>query len=71
MASRSLFPLMDTSSTALFETYEQDFNQLIESTRDKLEGSGKDEVGGASVHPITQSLYRGSLQNSARPLLGE
>jgi len=49
-------PLMDTSSTTLFETYEQDFNQLIESTRDKLEGSGKDEVGGASVHPITPSL---------------
>jgi len=48
---------MDTSSTTLFETYEQDFNQLIESTRDKLKGSGKDEVGGASVHPITPSLY--------------
>ena len=57
MASRSLLPLMDTSSTTLFETYEQDFNQLIESTRDKLGGSGKDEVGGASVYPITQSLY--------------
>jgi vesicle transport through interaction with t-SNAREs protein 1 len=39
---------MDTSPTALFDTYEQDFNQFIESIRDKLEGDGKDEVGGAS-----------------------
>ncbi|KAJ3567789.1 hypothetical protein NP233_g6131 [Leucocoprinus birnbaumii] len=36
---------MDTSPTALFDTYEQDFNQFIESIRDKLEGSGRDEVG--------------------------
>ncbi|KXN83728.1 Vesicle transport v-SNARE protein vti1 [Leucoagaricus sp. SymC.cos] len=36
---------MDSSPTALFDTYEQDFDQFIESIRDKLEGSGKDEVG--------------------------
>ncbi|KAF9452443.1 V-snare-domain-containing protein [Macrolepiota fuliginosa MF-IS2] len=36
---------MDTSPTALFDSYEQDFQQFIESIRDKLEGSGKDEVG--------------------------
>lgn len=38
---------MDTSPTALFDSYEQDFQQFIESIQDKLEGSGKDEVGGA------------------------
>jgi vesicle transport through interaction with t-SNAREs protein 1 len=37
---------MDSSPTALFDSYEQDFQQFIDSIREKLEGSGKDEVGG-------------------------
>jgi len=51
--SHQVLNLMDTSPTTLFDTYEQDFNQLIESTRDKLEGSGKDEIGGMSFHSMT------------------
>jgi vesicle transport through interaction with t-SNAREs protein 1 len=38
---------MDNSPTALFESYEQDFQQIIDSVRDKLEGKGKDEQGEA------------------------
>ena len=37
---------MDSSPTALFETYEQDFRQITDSVRSKLEGDGKDERGG-------------------------
>ncbi|CDO76151.1 hypothetical protein BN946_scf185027.g14 [Trametes cinnabarina] len=40
---------MDTSPTSLFDSYEQDFSQIIQSIRDKLEGDGKDAQGGASV----------------------
>ncbi|KAF8897428.1 t-SNARE [Infundibulicybe gibba] len=37
---------MDNSPTALFESYEQDFQQFIETIRDKLEGdTAKDEQG--------------------------
>ncbi|EKM80383.1 hypothetical protein AGABI1DRAFT_113574 [Agaricus bisporus var. burnettii JB137-S8] len=36
---------MDTSPTALFESYEQDFLQFIEGIKDKLEGNGKNEIG--------------------------
>lgn len=38
---------MDASPTALFDSYEQDFVQFIEGIKDKLEGNGKNEVGGA------------------------
>jgi vesicle transport through interaction with t-SNAREs protein 1 len=34
---------MDTSPTALFESYEQDFRQLIEAVHEKLEDNGADE----------------------------
>ena len=44
---------MDTS-TELFDSYEQDFKQIISSIRDKLEGEGKNEVGGAPHY----HLYR-------------
>lgn len=37
---------MDTSPTALFDSYEQDFQQFIETIRQKLEGEGKDEPTG-------------------------
>jgi len=36
---------MDSSPTSLFDSYEQDFQQIIESIRSKLEGDGKDECG--------------------------
>lgn len=37
---------MDTSPTALFDSYEQDFRQFIETIRDKLGGDAKEERGG-------------------------
>ncbi len=43
---------MDSSPTALFDSYEQDYQQFIESVQDKLEGSGKDEVGGMRYIPL-------------------
>ncbi|KLO17852.1 vesicle transport v-snare protein vti1 [Schizopora paradoxa] len=36
---------MDNSPTALFDTYEQDFKQIIDSIRDKLDGEGRNERG--------------------------
>lgn len=37
---------MDTSPTALFESYEQDFQQFAQTIKDKLEGDGQNEQGG-------------------------
>ena len=38
---------MDNSPTALFDSYEQDFKQIVASVRDKLEGGGGEgERGG-------------------------
>ena len=34
---------MDTSPTTLFNNYEQDFQQIIASIRDKLEGNSQSE----------------------------
>lgn len=34
------------SPTALFDSYEQDFRQFIDTIREKLEGDGKDERNG-------------------------
>ncbi|KAJ3883209.1 vesicle transport v-snare protein vti1 [Lentinula edodes] len=34
---------MDTSPTALFDSYEQDFKQFIETIREKLEGDGNQD----------------------------
>ncbi|KZT24308.1 V-snare-domain-containing protein [Neolentinus lepideus HHB14362 ss-1] len=36
---------MDNSPTALFDSYEQDFQQIIASIREKLDGDGKDQRG--------------------------
>ena len=36
---------MDNSPTALFDSYEQDFKQIIHSIREKLEGDAKDVQG--------------------------
>jgi hypothetical protein len=40
---------MDETPTSLFESYEQDFRRIIQNISDKLEGSGKDQRGGAFV----------------------
>lgn len=40
---------MDNSPTSLFDSYEQDFQQLINSIREKLDGDAKDDRGGESV----------------------
>lgn len=37
---------MDNSPTSLFDSYEQDFKQIISSIREKVEGEGKNERGG-------------------------
>lgn len=34
---------MDTSPTTLFNNYEEDFQQIIASIRDKVEGNSKSE----------------------------
>ena len=34
---------MDTSPTTLFNNYEQDFQQIIASIRDKVEGNSNSE----------------------------
>ena len=56
---------MDTSPTALFESYEQDFQQFIETIKDKLEGEGKDETGGksnASLEIIATQIHESFLE---------
>lgn len=41
---------MDNSPTALFDSYEQDFQQIVDSLKQKLEGDAKDErVGKVSA----------------------
>ena len=37
---------MDQTPTALFDAYEQDFRHIVASISDKLEGSGKNLLGG-------------------------
>ena len=37
---------MDNSPTALFDSYEQDFLQIVDSLKQKLEGDVKDERAG-------------------------
>jgi vesicle transport through interaction with t-SNAREs protein 1 len=37
---------MDNSPTALFDSYEQDFQQIVDSLKEKLEGDVKDERAG-------------------------
>jgi hypothetical protein len=37
---------MDNSPTALFDSYEQDFQQIVDSLKQKLEGDSKDERAG-------------------------
>lgn len=46
VATLSSHTTMDNSPTALFDTYEQDFRQILDSVRSKLDGDGKDDRGG-------------------------
>ena len=43
----SLVVTMDTSPTALFDSYEQEYWQFIDTIRTKLEDSVNDHKGGA------------------------
>jgi vesicle transport through interaction with t-SNAREs 1 len=36
---------MENSPTALFDSYEQDFQQIVDSIREKLDGDGSGEGG--------------------------
>lgn len=44
-AARTL-TTMDTSPTALFDSYEQDFNQIIQSVRGRVDGDAQGEQAG-------------------------
>lgn len=39
---------MDSSPASLFDSYEQDFQQILQSIRQRLEGDGSDQRGGTS-----------------------
>ena len=49
---------MDQTPTVLFDSYEQDFRQIISSISDKLEGSGKNLVGGMAARSLRESPHR-------------
>ena len=46
---------MDSSPASLFDSYEQDFQQILQSIRQRLEGDGSDQRGGT---PVTAYLVR-------------
>lgn len=39
---------MDSSPASLFDSYEQDFQQILQSIRQRLDGDGSDQRGGTS-----------------------
>jgi len=55
---------MDSSPASLFNSYEQDFQQILQSIRDKLDGDGTDQRGGRlwtpACHPNLTSPGRSS-----------
>ena len=46
---------MDTTPTGLFDSYELDFKHIIRSISDKLEGNGKNQLGGMCI--VTYYLH--------------
>ena len=48
---------MDSSPTSLFDSYEQDFQQILQSIREKLEGDGSEQRGGAYMPTQHTFLY--------------
>jgi hypothetical protein len=59
---------MDNSPTALFHSYEQEFKQIVDSIREKLDGDGKDGRGGTPPSKAERQALclTGDAQNSAR-----
>jgi vesicle transport through interaction with t-SNAREs 1 len=51
---------MDSSPAALFDSYDQDFQQIIQSIREKLDGEANDQRAGKL---IGLSLYPGLVLN--------
>ncbi|KDQ49601.1 hypothetical protein JAAARDRAFT_42714 [Jaapia argillacea MUCL 33604] len=47
---------MDNSPTALFDSYEQDFQQIIQSIREKVEGDGQGEQRKAALRRVEMEL---------------
>ena len=41
--------IMDTSPTALFDSYEQDFRHFVETIREKLEGSVSEDARSGKI----------------------
>jgi len=53
---------MDTSPTALFESYEQDFRQFIETIQEKLDDNGGDDKGCFKSLNITTHTHLSQLE---------
>ena len=63
---------MDATPTALFDSYEQDFKHIIRSISDKLEGNGKNQLGGmccyylpvhtSQPYPVWQEQRKAALR---------
>ena len=52
---------MNSSPTALFDSYEQDFQQFIGTIQQKLEAEGSDDRGGKKVHSSLSTVLRNDL----------
>jgi hypothetical protein len=59
---------MDATPTALFDSYEQDFKHIIRSISDKLEGNGKNQLGGMCRYYPHVSHLTVTCKNNAKPL---
>jgi hypothetical protein len=58
---------MDQTPAALFDAFEQDFRYIINSISEKLEGSGKNQLGGAFNRPLYRWFDADVVQqNSAK-----
>lgn len=47
---------MDQTPTALFNSYEQDFRHIVNSISEKLEGNGKNQLGGEFTSTVVSKL---------------
>jgi vesicle transport through interaction with t-SNAREs protein 1 len=57
---------MDNFPTALFDSYEQDFRQIIDSIRSELDRDGKDEHGGTCVVLVLNCRFMGIIFTEER-----
>jgi vesicle transport through interaction with t-SNAREs 1 len=48
---------MNSSPTALFDSYEQDFQQFIGTIQEKLEGEGSDDHGGEQAPLALSTIH--------------